>query len=172
MSLLTLDLATSSGWTVGDVSDRHFLWGSHRLPSTGVDIGSFALAYNLFLNDMITRHGVDHIVFESPILPFAKTTLATVRKLTGLAWHTEFVARSAGIRIEEAHRQQVCAFMGVRGRGKDLKRQMIDAVRAYGYEVINDDQADAVAIRFYSIARLYPADAAPFDNSLGLLGAR
>ena len=171
MSLLTLDLATRLGWTVGEVADRHFQFGSFTLPSTGADLGKFALPYHQWLHDMIDRNEVDDVVFEAPVLP-RETQIATVRKLSGLCWHTEFVCAQRGIEVSEAHQQSVRKFFINSGKGGKLAKALTtDAAKSLGYDVKNDDEADAIALRFYTLARKYPAAAAPFDFSLGALGA-
>ena len=40
-----------------------------------------------------------------------------------------------------------------------------------GIDVLVPGCRDAIALRFYTLARKYPAAAAPFDFSLGALGA-
>jgi crossover junction endodeoxyribonuclease RuvC len=164
--LLTLDLATVLGFTIGHVSDHKFASGYFRLPSTGPDIGAFAVAYDKWLGDRLTN--VTEVVFECPILPKKKTTLATVRKLSGLAWHTEFLCSSMGIRCFEAHLQQVKKAIG--GHGRSSKHDMIAAVRAYGYDVEEENEADAIAVRLFTILSRHKELAADFNLQLGPLG--
>lgn len=166
--LLTLDLATVLGYTVGDVADRGFRSGHYRLPSTKTDIGAFAVAYDEWLRPMLSR-GVTEIVMECPVLP-RHTTLATVRKLTGLAWHSEFVATALGIKIYEAHLQSVKKAIG--GHGRAQKADMIRAVQSYGYDVTEENEADAIAVRLYTIMTRHREYAADFGLEMGLLGTK
>lgn len=164
--LLTLDLATNLGWTLGPETDPAFRHGSHRLPSTGEDIGAFATAYDLWLRERLFG-GVDYVVFEAPVLP-RETSLATVRKLSGLAWHTEFRCTMMNIRCEEASNTSVKKF--VAGHGFAKKNDMLAAIRARGYEVADHDEADAIAVRLYTIHQRFPKAAACLNLDMGALG--
>jgi crossover junction endodeoxyribonuclease RuvC len=166
--LLTLDLATVLGFTIGEVADRHFKSGYFRLPSTGDDIGRFAAAYHSWLKCQLDGGLVTEVVFEAPILP-RHTSLATIRKLSGLAWHTEFLCTSTGIACYEAHLQSVKKAIG--GHGRAAKGDMIAAVRRYGYDVTEENEADAIAVRLYTLLTRYPRYARDFGLELGLLGA-
>lgn len=164
--LLTLDLATVLGFTVGHVSDRKFESGYFRLPSTGVDIGRFAAAYDDWLHNKLLN--VTCVCFESPVLP-KKTQLATVRKLTGLCWHTEFLASTMGIECFEAHLSSVKK--SIAGHGRAAKVDMIAAVRRYGYDVDEENEADAIAVRLYTIMTRHKHLMKDFGLELGALGA-
>ncbi len=166
--LLTLDLATVLGYTVGDVADRGFRSGWYRLPSTGTDIGAFARAYDEWLDNQCTLTGISEIVFEAPVLP-RKTKLATVRKLTGLCWHTEFVASSMGIKCYEANQSSVK--LSIAGHGRASKDDVIAAVRTYGYDVTEENEADAIAVRLYTIMTRHRHLMKDFNLDLGALGA-
>lgn len=159
--LLTLDLATHIGWTRGRPDDRYFDFGTHGLPKTGDDIGAFLSAYQDWLSDILPN--VELCVFEAPILP-PKTRIETLRKLYGLAGHTEVVCRYAGVKCMEVNLMQVRAFIGAHG-----KAGVIEAIRRYGFDPADDDQADAIAVRLYVLHRLYP-NVHGMDMGLGVLG--
>lgn len=164
--LLTLDLATVLGWTIGDVADRSFKSGWFRLPSTGDDIGAFANAFDGWLRSHLA--GVTATVFEMPVLP-KKTKLATVRKLTGLCWHTEFLTTQSGSRCYEANNSSVKKAIG--GHGRADKDDMIAAVQRYGYtKVTEENEADAISVRLYTIMTRHKELAASFGLDMGLLG--
>jgi len=163
--LLTLDLATVLGFTVGPISDRKFMSGHFRLPSTGPDIGRFAAAYEDWLHSKLLN--VTSCCFEAPILA-GKTQLMTVRKLCGLAYHTELMCTQMSIECREAHLQSVKKAIG--GHGRAQKSDMIRAVQSYGYEVTEENEADAIAVRLYTIMTRHREYAADFKLDLGLLG--
>lgn len=163
--LLTLDLATVLGWTLGDVADRKFRSGHHRLPSTKDDIGAFAAAYGDWLAANIDD--VTVVVFEAPILA-KKTQLATVRKLCGLCYHTELTCTALGIKCYEAHLSSVKKAIG--GHGRADKNDMVSAVQSYGYDVTEENEADAIAVRLYTIMTRHKEYAADFGLEMGLLG--
>jgi hypothetical protein len=167
--LLTLDLASSLGWSCGEPADQSFSYGRHQLPKTGEDIGDFLYHYRGWLHPALD--GVDLCVFESPVLP-RTTSLATARKLYSQAGMTELVCRDRKIKCMEVNLQSIKTFMGVdRTRGADQKASMVDCVKRYGYEPENDDEADAIAIRLFVLHRMFPAAARNFNLDMGLLGA-
>lgn len=169
MNFLTLDLATNLGWTCGPIPDPKFSFGSHRLPSTGEDIGAFIYEYDTWLNNKIKSAEVYYVVFESPIL-HGLTNIATLRKLYGLASHTEFVCAKMQIKCREANQSKVKAFMGVRGKGDAVKRAMVASVATYGYQVDNHDIADAIGVRLFTIGQERPDVLRHLKMDLGPLG--
>jgi Holliday junction resolvasome RuvABC endonuclease subunit len=138
--ILFLDLATRAGWCVG-APDETPRYGTKVLPSTGEDIGRFAAAYNEWLLDMITLESPGLVVFEAPILA-GRTNLTTARKLTGLAWHTEFVCNLRQVRVREHHLQSIKKMFA--GSGRADKDAMIAAARRLGFDPKDDNQADAL----------------------------
>ena len=170
--LLTLDLATHCGWTYGEPEDIRFAYGTHTLPSTGEDVGSFLAAFrDWLLAQIIPSHRDAVVVFESPIMP-AQTSMATLRKLYGLAGVTEMLCKDHDIKCMEVSAGSCRAFIGAkRTQGQDMKKAVIAAVERYGYEPDDDDQADAIAIRLYVIARMWPRLMPAFSLDIGLLGA-
>ncbi len=162
--LLTLDLASRIGWSCGHPADQSFASGAHQLPKTGEDIGAFLHHFRQWLQP--TLKGVSLCVFESPILP-RTTTLATARKLYGQAGYTELACRDFGIKCMEVNNMTIKKFMGSGGYSKT---DMIRAVKTYGYEPETDDEADAIAIRLFAIAKLFPKETANFSLDMGELG--
>lgn len=158
-AVLTLDLASRLGWTCG-APDGEPRYGTKVLPATGEDIGRFAEAYNTWLLDMITLENPVLVVFEAPILA-GQTTLATARKLTGLAWHTEFVCRLREVRCKEAHLQSVKKFFA--GSGRADKQAMIEAARRHGWAPKTSDEADALGLWAYTIHEEWPRHAGRFQ---------
>lgn len=134
-------------------------FGTHRLPSTGDDIGSFAVAYEAWLGEQIETHRPELVIFEAPILP-QKTQLMTVRKLTGLAYDTERQCRVARVMCREGRKSSVNkAFTG---SGKASKDDTIAAARRYGFKVRGDDEADAVALWCFAVLCYAPSGAHTF----------
>lgn len=164
--ILALDLATRLGWACGR-PDGEPSYGTKVLPSTGEDIGRFAEAYNEWLLDMITLESPGLVVFEAPILA-GQTTLTTARKLTGLAWHTEFVCRLREIRCAEHHLQSVKKFFA--GSGRADKAAMIAAARRQGWDPKDDNAADALGLWACAVHQKCPQHAQRF--MLGGLGGR
>ncbi len=166
--LLTLDLATSCGWTCGKPEDARFASGTHTLPKTGSDVGAFLYAFEGWLAG--TLDGVAVCVFESPILPRA-TSLATCRKLYGLAGMTELLCHRRHIECMEVAGPTLKAFMGVKAAPGEAKAQMVRSVQLHGYSPQSHDEADAIAIRLFILHKFYPQHRAAFSTDMGLLGA-
>jgi Holliday junction resolvasome RuvABC endonuclease subunit len=74
-----------------------------------------------------------------------------------------------GIKIFEAHLQQVKKAIG--GHGRAAKTDMIAAVRRYGYDVTEENEADAIAVRLYSIMTRHKHLMRDFNLDIGALGA-
>src|SRR5207245_199888 len=115
---------------------------------------------------LLTWRNVGFVVFEVPILP-KKTSIMTVRKLTGLAWETEKVCRRRSIKCREGRASSVKKFFA--GTGKAQKVDTINVCRRYGWNVRVDDEADACALWAYSVSLYAPEHAARF--ALGPIGA-
>jgi hypothetical protein len=166
--LLTLDLATNCGWTCGLAEDEGFRSGAEKFPSTGEDIGAFLYAFERWL--MGALDGVERVVFESPILP-RSTSLATCRKLYGLAGMAELACHKRRIDCMEVSNATVKAFMGTsKTKAGEAKKAMIRAVELHGYCPNSHDEADAIAIRLYTLHKFYPSVRRNFSLDMGPLG--
>jgi hypothetical protein len=164
MKVLALDLATNVGFASGEPGGEP-TFGSHKLKSTGDDIGSFAHEFDLLASRLFSEIEPSLVVFCSPILPPA-TKIQTLRKLQGLAWHTEYVAKRFRIECREIYEAQARSFFlgkGARtlhlpgGEKITLKQQAFDRCRQIGWMVVNNDESDACAAWAFTCARLAPA---------------
>ena len=161
MRTLCLDLATQFGFAVGDQCGV-VAHGSHKLPSTGNDIGAFLYSYQSWLSSAISRWEPGEIVFESPVLP-ANTQLNTLRKLYSLCGVTELIAGNRQIPVREANLSSIrLHFVGVARAPKAIpakeRRQWIkDAVmlecRKRGFRPADDNAGDALALFSYTLAQ-------------------
>lgn len=182
--ILTLDLATVTGWCFG-AGDELPALGHVRMPDTKEDVGSFLDFFyrwlNLKVTDAMAEIGPDLqtdpspygarlrnpkdliIVFEAPLLPRAQlvldpikgkqlkqapVTIATTRKLQGLAGVTEMVAIQRGCLCEEVNLQSVKKALGASGGGKD---DMMSAAQRCGLKPKVHDEADAFGIWIMAI---------------------
>lgn len=148
--ILALDLATKTGWASW-APGRLLASGTMQLPKTGEDVGLFLDSYLKWLETTIEECAPKWIVFEAPILP-KQTRLATLRKLYGLANITELVARWRGVDCSEVNISTVRKHFCDRGTGPrdQMKRLVMDACRDRGWEPVDDNAADALAILDYS----------------------
>lgn len=164
--ILSLDLATNTGFCVGAPGAQP-IFGEHRLPSTGDDIGAFACAYEDWLSARLAAADKPELViFEAPILP-KMTQLMTVRKLTGLAWETERLCKRGKVRCLEGRKATVNK--AITGSGRASKDDTKAALRRYGFKVRGEDEADAVALWCFACLCYAPKAASNF--SFGPLAA-
>lgn len=179
---LCLDLATSIGVAVGSPGRTPRAW-SHRLPSTGEELGPFLAALDSLLEELIAEWSPSHIIMEAPIIRNGKTALATARKLYCLAGHTEWTAWRHKIPCYEAQGDRVTGFFTGRSRypGKTSyarraakKRAVIDKCERLGWPVDDDDAADAIALFCWAEHILFPEarEIAPLFAAVSGHGAR
>lgn len=165
MRILALDLATRLGWAYGDTSQDP-VSGWQQLPKTGEDVGRFAVAYHDFMRSILPEADPEVIVMEEPMATTAgRSTLSTTLKLQGLCYHTELYGAMKGIPVRQVHssawKKSFC------GTGRVSKKMRpyppITACAALGWQVVDDNQADALALWVHSTRLLDPANSWRFD---------
>lgn len=146
----TLDTGSTIGWTLGPVSadatPDEVTFGSFKLADT-TDLGAYLASADEFLQDFFSK--VTRWAIEIPNTRHAKSAAAAA-KMMGLYAHALYWAR-----VMQAPPPSVFTPSEVKlaltGNGAAKKGadnpEMETAARALGYEVENDHQADAVAIR-------------------------
>jgi len=117
-----------------------------------------------------------HVVFEAPYVPASAAwasrrptantgpplNVNTIRKLFGFAWEIEVSCAVAGISCQEVTPIQAALhFTGLRSwGGREAKKAAVRAMcRRYGFDVENDDAADALAVLMLAESVIYPMDA-------------
>lgn len=150
--ILALDLGTRTGWAYalpgGAPAHAHV-----RLPNDRGD-GAFFSAFRRFLLDHITVHAPRLIVYEAPLITGSATSVQTVFRLFGLAAHTVEIAHIREVRCERANNASVKKFLTDNGRAK--KPEVMDAIRARGWEPDGDDEADALAVLLWAESKWAP----------------
>lgn len=165
MRLAVLDLATHLGFCFGTEAGvvEH---GSHRLPSTGSDIGTFLGSYRGWLAGFLKRTQAQEVVFEMPILP-NRGNLHTLRKLYSLAGLTELIAADAGCNCGEANLFDIRGhFVGARTAPREIKgtaqrrewwkERTISEARRRGFRPADDNAADAIALFSFAMCGRVP----------------
>lgn len=170
LRLLCLDLATVSGWAAGPPSATP-AFGSFRIH--GSELGRFMAEFVEHLERVFALTRPTLIVFEAPIIRQKHSSLATVRKLTGLACMTEVFAHAKEIPVREAGGDEITRALLGRARfpggRKEKKAATVSACKALGFAVRDDNEADAVALWLYAAGML---DAGRVPRFAGpLLGA-
>jgi Holliday junction resolvasome RuvABC endonuclease subunit len=150
MRVLGLDLATNIGFAIGELGGDP-IFGGHRLPDTGADLGRFLIAFEDWLVAVLDREAPARVFFEAPIL--SQSTM-TARKLMCLAGETERICVRRGLPVFEVVISQAKKFIA--GHGYADKQMVVEAARARGWKVTNDNEADACAIWLYGCATLAP----------------
>ena len=151
MALLTLDMATQSGWAAYSPS-LGVIYGTHKLPTTHDDVGRFVAAFQDWLvDDLFPKVQPTRICFEAPFVG-PKMSQQTACKLFGLKAVLELTCFRNDILCREANIPAVRkAFLGRNPRNRDeAKRAVIEMCRMYGWKPKNDDEADALAIMDYA----------------------
>lgn len=152
-SLLTLDLATVTGWAVWRPDGNHpgVQSGTERLPKTGDDVGRFLCAYADWLMPFVELERPGRVVFEAPWIG-PQTSQDVARKLLGLACMTEAVCHWQGIPAWEVNNASVRKHFIGKGRGdrRELKRLTMAACRERGWQPEDDNEADALAVMDYA----------------------
>jgi hypothetical protein len=102
--ILTLDIATVTGWAVSQPGRNGPLYGSHRMVSgtIGDDLGRALAAFRDWLTDMLAIHNPDEIWFEAPV-PTTNRSIATMRLLMAYPAFAEELAYRRNTPIFEAH---------------------------------------------------------------------
>lgn len=163
--VLALDLATVTGWAVGDADHPPaptpleksggadtpaYVSGSHRVAPPNTGIGQFLSRFDLWLSDNITVHNPSLVVFEAPIIFAGKTSVDTARKLMCLAGHVELVCYRREVRCLEGHIGQVKKHATGNGMA-DKSAMTAAAVRRFG-PVADDNEADALWLLDHAIS--------------------
>lgn len=157
--ILALDLATVTGFACGSITTviDH---GSVRLPKTGEDVGLFLFHFRKWLTESIGRLEPDTIFFESPVLPGrGKTSLITLRKLYSLAGLTELIAHDKAIDCREANTSDITThFLGKSAPrfGDARKKATVARCIERGWKVVDDNDADSLALLDYAFALIRP----------------
>jgi len=163
--LLALDLATTTGWAVGDGHDDPEL-GHVTMPSTGEEVGPFADFFERWLNMMIDEWSPTRIIMEAPYLPRAKidedgklkqpeTTMMTTRKLQGLTVLTEMTAYRRG-KIPITESAAITVKKTSTGYGGASKEDMVLIAKRLGYANATYDESDALGVWLDGVKNYVP----------------
>ncbi len=159
MTVLALDLASCTGWAVG-AGDKLPDVGVVNMPSTGEEVGPFLDFFCKWLTLKIQEDQPTIIMIEAPMMPRARilngklvqpaTTMATTRKLQGLAGCAEMVAFQQKVEIRETHASS--AKKNMTGDGHAEKSDMVRVAARLGYtRPLLFDEADALGVWFQGV---------------------
>lgn len=159
-TVLALDLARVSGWALGEPGGdpQH---GSIEFASKGSSHEAVFAKAMTWMNAMIAQHSPTLIVWEAPMpAMFARgnTTDNTTTLLYGLPAVIGTAAYLAGIYdIRKAETKAVRNyFIGSNPKRAKAKPLVVQQCRRIGWQVEDDNEADALATWDYMCALLHP----------------
>jgi crossover junction endodeoxyribonuclease RuvC len=164
--ILALDLASRTGWAVGDPTDARPASGSIRFATPGASLGTVYSGCRQWLSDFVAADPeIRLIVFEAPMAPqhmAGVTTAHIIRILIGLCAVTEEFAYSRGLDVREAKVSDVREhFLGTnRIKRKEAKASTIASCHRLGWAPADDNAADALALWHYQASIFDPKLAA------------
>lgn len=163
--ILALDLATKTGLAIGSRSEGVVNHASVDLARNGIG-GEGAIFRRLIA--LIERLNTDcgqrfaAVVFEMPVLP-RSTNIKTLRRLYGLAAVCELACARLGVpvyEVETARVRQHFLPSAAHGR-KAIKSAIVTECRARGWDPIDDNAADALAILDFALEHFNPGYSPP-----------
>ena len=157
MKIAALDLAASTGIAIGEPGAAPTFW-TERLG----DPDHRGMALMRIVAGLIRERGVEGIAIEAPILAMGpKASADTLRSLVGLYAVADAAARYCGVKPVSADVRTVRKhFLGYSPKGRqEAKDAVKNRCRALGWDVRDDNQADACALLDWRLAQLSPAHA-------------
>jgi len=163
--LLSLDLATRTGWAFGDTEAGDPVSGVFKAQNAGVELGPFLHSFGHWLRSTIAERQIEIAVLEEPIMPGGMMQMATLLKLYGLIGIAETVCHSLQVPCRQlAAGTWKKAFCGRAGFGKSAKPYPpLVRCRELGWAPADDNEADALGLWVASCQRISPQSAVRFD---------
>lgn len=151
--ILAFDLATKSGWCRGCPGETP-RFGTMLLH--GDKPGRYR-AFREWVQLMLP--GAARVAFEASALPMlvqGRTNFDTVRFLIGLAEHLEEMCEGVVPCCEHRTSDVRCFFIGRNMKREAAKAATVERCELLGLMPANHDEADAIAVWAFEIARLRP----------------
>lgn len=171
MKIIALDQAIRTGWAIGEErSQEKFLFGSFRMPKRD-DNGERLVIFRDSLVELIETHKPDIAAYEQPFLPIDAGTGFAPKSATDAPRRAKFNVKTIkflhnleGVLIETTARYNIPTEHvvssswrstalgtgrlppGAADAGMDFKKMMKAKARALGYDVADDNEADAIGI--------------------------
>jgi len=159
-TILALDLASTAGWALGEPGAMP-LHGTLRFASPGASHEAIFAGALKWMSDICTGHKPGLIVWEAPMVTTfnrGNTTNNTTTVLYGLPAVIGAVAYLRGIYdIRKADTKDVRNhFIGSNPKRAKAKPMVMRQCRAMGWEVSDDNEADALATWHYMCSLIEP----------------
>ena len=141
MNILALDMATRTGWAIGD-GNQALVYGTKDHGPTLNFFGDWAAVYHYhhhWLVGLFDDHNIGRLVIERPF--FRGKHYQFFAGLLAVSHKAAF-----GYDISRTEVAPTQLKKAITGNGKATKAEMIEAVAALGYSPEDDNQADAIAL--------------------------
>jgi crossover junction endodeoxyribonuclease RuvC len=144
--ILTLDLGTKTGWAVGDefgIESGSVDFSTKRFEGAGMRY----MRFRDWLNEMIgllTEENLHQVYFEE-VRRHIGTDAAHAYggfMATLTSWCEDYKIPYQGIPVGVIKKH-------ITGKGNASKKMVIEAVQALGHDVVDDNEADAIAMLLY-----------------------
>lgn len=147
--ILALDIGTQSGFALIGADDQVDSGTVSFAPRTGEGPGMRFARFRRWLIDLKSAHGQIDAVYYEDVRRHIGTQAAHVyggllAVLQMWAEHHEIPYRGVGVGVIKKH---------ATGNGAAKKPAMIEAMKARGYSVVDDNSADALALLDYVISK-------------------
>jgi Holliday junction resolvasome RuvABC endonuclease subunit len=162
--ILALDMATRTGWASGVIGAVPS-WGAQDFGRNRSN-GEVLSAFRSWLCGKMDEIQPSICAFESPYMPgpnspfSAPANASTIRRLFAFAGITEAVCFERRLKCYEARPSEITrAFLGgpAPKRREEKKAATVKMARLLGFDVADDDEADAVALWCFAEAQFSPA---------------
>jgi len=172
--ILAIDGAATAGFAFGATGEEP-RFGSRCFTGSNAS-GEVVARFSRFLRVVVERDKPEIIAYEAPYFPmgFRKGPPAnakTLRRLLGMAEIIDAIAWDHRLRCYQATTGEVCRYLTGKSNwgGRDKKKAAtIAAARRWGWDVSDDNAADACAVWAYAESILDPIAAAQRRARLGL----
>lgn len=160
MNVLALDLARTTGWACGEPGSQP-MHGSIRFASTDSSHEAIFAGAFKWADKMMAAHSPELVVWEAPLATMfnrGTTTSNTTTVLYGLPAVIGTIAYLRGIYdIRKAETRDVRQhFIGCNPKRVKAKPMVMRQCRAMGWEVKDDNEADALATWHYMCSLIEP----------------
>jgi hypothetical protein len=159
MTVLALDLASVSGWAVGEPGGEP-LHGSIRFASPGASHEAIFAEAHRWTIGMVQEHKPTLVIWEAPLAGFktGKTTNDVSTVLFGLPAVVGAAVYISGVfDIRKADTRNVrLHFIGCNPKRAVAKPMVVRQCQAMGWQVYDDNEADALAIWHYMCSLIEP----------------
>lgn len=163
MIILAFDLASTTGYCVGDAGRADLKLGTVQLPASGPEIGPFLDFWDQWMDLLFVRHSPAGVAYEAPFVDPKMANVTTLRKLSSLGGMLELQCYRRKIPVREV--SNISAKKAA-GSGKFKKPDVMAAAVRCGLSPANYDESDAWAVWLASIDTYAPEARAFWDGRL------